>query len=65
VGPALTTPDRLDEVLGNAADFVRNDTSLVSAGALAQVAVDFVVKGLNFPGPAPIYLRAPDVTVVP
>jgi tRNA threonylcarbamoyl adenosine modification protein YeaZ len=64
VGPALTTPDKLDELLGVAAGFQRNDTSFVSAGALAQVAVDFIANGLDFPSPAPIYLRAPDVTVV-
>jgi tRNA threonylcarbamoyl adenosine modification protein YeaZ len=65
VGPALTTPDLLDEVLGAAKNFPRNTSSEVSATALALVAKDFVAKNLEFPSSVPLYLRAPDVTVKP
>ena len=65
VGPALTTPDLLEEVLGEAHEFPRNTTSLVSATALALVAKEFLDKNLEFPPHTPLYLRAPDVTVKP
>lgn len=64
-GPALCTPDQLDEVLGVAAGLPRNTLGFVSAGALALVALKMMARGAAFAPPSPIYLRAPDVGVTP
>jgi len=63
LGPELAKPEDVDDRVGDARDFPRLDPEGVSAGALGVVALAFQAQGLAVPGPQPVYLRAPDVTV--
>lgn len=60
-GPTLVRPDHLDEALGDWVNWPRPPSAEVSAATLARVALDFMVYGLAFPSPTPVYLREPDV----
>ncbi|KQO81803.1 MULTISPECIES: tRNA (adenosine(37)-N6)-threonylcarbamoyltransferase complex dimerization subunit type 1 TsaB [unclassified Frigoribacterium] len=64
-GPTLARPAELDGVLGEAAAWPRTDPddTAVSAAALGMLAERLFEHGREFAGPAPLYLREPDVTV--
>ena len=65
VGPELAKPENVDAVLGDARTLPRIVPEGVSAGSLGLVALEFQAHNLVFASPAPVYLRAPDVTVKP
>lgn len=65
LGPALATPDELDDALDEYRDYPRHTPELISAADLARVQIEMVRAGMEFPAPSPVYLRAPDVTVKP
>lgn len=64
LGPALSRPESLDNALGDHAALPKLYPEEIAASALALVALDYLDRGLSFPSTSPIYLRAPDVTVV-
>jgi tRNA threonylcarbamoyladenosine biosynthesis protein TsaB len=65
VGPALSTPDGLDQALGEFSGLVRVDGNSLDAGVLARVALEFLERSVDLPTRSPLYLRVPDVTVKP
>lgn len=65
MGPALCRPENVDEELGRFAHVPRTEVSVISAGALGQVAHAYLGAGEPFASASPQYLRAPDVTVKP
>ena len=64
-GPALCRPENLDAELGGYESLPRIQAETISAGALGQVAATYLESGVPLASPAPQYLRAPDVTVMP
>jgi tRNA threonylcarbamoyl adenosine modification protein YeaZ len=58
-GPGLAKPDDLPQLPG----YHRLDAETVPAGALGMLAETMYAEGWNFLGPAPLYLRSPDVTM--
>ena len=58
-GPALATPDAVPST----STVTRIDAAEVSAAALGMLAERLHQHGREFAGAAPLYLRAPDVTV--
>ena len=58
-GPSLAKPDDLPNLPG----YHRLDAAEVPAGALGMLAETMFAEGRNFLGPAPLYLRSPDVTM--
>jgi len=58
-GPALSRPDGLPDLPA----YRRLDADEVPAGALGLLAERMSAAGRGFLGPAPLYLRSPDVTV--
>jgi len=64
-GPALCRPENLDAQLGEYGPLPRIQAETISAGWLGQVAVSYRDSGVPLASPAPLYLRAPDVTVMP
>jgi hypothetical protein len=63
-GPTLARPADLDDVLGASSSSPRTDPdAAVSAAALGMLAERLFEHGRDFAGPAPLYLREPDVTV--
>jgi hypothetical protein len=64
-GPALAKPDELDAALGEFREYPRHSPELISAADLARVQIEMARAAMDFPPPAPVYLRAPDVTVTP
>lgn len=63
VGPALCSPEDLDQRLGEFSRLPRYEGGTPEGADIARVAVEFQRLGLAFPPAAPLYLRAPDVTV--
>lgn len=64
-GPELSSPALVDQALGDAATLPRIEGTSVDASVLALVALQALSEGLALPEAAPMYLRAPDVTVKP
>ena len=64
-GPALCRPENLDAELGEYASLPHIQADTISAGHLGQVAATYLESGAPLASPAPQYLRAPDVTVMP
>lgn len=64
-GPALCRPENLDTDLGRYGALRRIQAETIHAGALGQVATTYLQSDVPFASPAPQYLRAPDVTVMP
>ena len=64
-GPDLCRPENLDAELGGYESLPRIQAETISAGALGQVAATYLESGVPLASPAPQYLRAPDVTVMP
>jgi len=64
-GPALCRPENLDTELGQFASLSHIQAGTISAGHLGQVAATYLESGVPLASPAPQYLRAPDVTVMP
>jgi tRNA threonylcarbamoyl adenosine modification protein YeaZ len=62
-GPALATPEKLDQELQGFGALPKLYPETISAGQLARVALAFTERQLEFPSVAPVYLRLPDVTV--
>ena len=58
--PALTPRDDIDEALGGVE---RRDVTAIPATMIALVAARALAAGRRLTGPAPLYLRAPDVTL--
>lgn len=61
--PSLARPADLDSAVAGYAGYQRVDAAEVSAGALGQLAAALLADGRPLAGTAPLYLRAPDVTV--
>jgi len=64
-GPALCRPENLDTELGEYSSLSHIQAGTISAGHLGQVAATYLESGVPLASPAPQYLRAPDVTVMP
>ena len=64
-GPALCRPENLDTELGEYSSLPHIQADTISAGHLGQVAATYLESGVPLASPAPQYLRAPDVTVMP
>jgi tRNA threonylcarbamoyl adenosine modification protein YeaZ len=63
-GPTLARPVDLDDALGASSSSPRTDPdAAVSAAARGMLAERLFEHGREFAGPAPLYLREPDVTV--
>jgi tRNA A37 threonylcarbamoyladenosine modification protein TsaB len=62
-GPALSTPAGLESALGEWSRLPRIEATGLDAAALGAVAVAMMAANLPLPSRAPLYLRAPDVTV--
>jgi len=60
---SLARPAELESVVAGYAEYERVDAAEVSAGALGQLAAALLAGGRPLAGAAPLYLRAPDVTV--
>lgn len=63
--PALCRPENLDAELDEYSSLPHIQADTISAGALGQVAATYLQLGVPLVSPAPQYLRAPDVTVMP
>lgn len=62
-GPGLCRPDDLPAAVDGYARYPRLDAVVVSAASVGLLAEGLSLHGREFAGPAPLYLRAPDVTV--
>lgn len=62
-GPDLARPDELPTAVDGYHGYLRLDAELVSAASVGLLAEGLFLHGRPFAGPAPLYLRAPDVTV--